>query len=413
MDPLIGGALIGGLGSVVGGLFGSKAASDTNAVSREQIALTEAAKAQDFLQNAARLYGPERARQMFSARYGQDAYSRMFGRQGNTPNSEEQTRLRTLEDQRRILMSGGTLGGNARTGNGAMRGGTSIRPNAGSPQGDAKTAIAEIDAEIARIRTQGTGNKGNTTEADFDKLYGGVGLLDQYKGLLPGAQQQGRDLMAQYDTDFGKAMSLADLLAAEADQYGQRRINQVDVDAGRQLTSLNRQSANRMASAGVGSGSLFNQAMRGNTQGVMESAQNAKNALEDQRLGLKLNLGQQRVGMAQQNAGTRLGIQGANIDRESQLQRLPMDIELNTMSMNTLNPGQTFNASPLANVSSSSAPFGQAIAGFASNLGGQMYGQAATQQLLQQMLAQGQGGGSAQSVRPVASPTLPYAGRGG
>jgi hypothetical protein len=408
MDPLTGGILLGGAGSLLGGLFGAKAASDQNAVSREQVALTEAAKAQDFLQGMAQIYGPQRAREMFKLRYGEEQYAQMFGREGNTPNSTEQARIRALEDQRRTLLSGGSIGAEA-AGTTRRRGqaaGSAINPNreAGTPGNDRQRAIADIDAELGRLRTQGTGNQGRTTESGFDQTFAGTSLLDQYKGLLPTAQTQGAGLMAQFDTDSGKAMSMADLLAAEADQYGQRRINQVDVDAQRQLTGLNRQSMSRMAASGVGSGSLFNQAARGNTQGVMESAQRAKDSLEDARLGLKLGLGQQRVGMAQQNAGTRLGIAGANIDRESQLARLPMDIQLNATQMATLNPGQSFNAAPLANISSPAGAFGSQIAGFASNLGGQMYGQASTQRLLDQMLARGGTGGNAQ---------LPYAGRGG
>jgi hypothetical protein len=410
MDPLIGATLIGAGGSLLGGLFGANSQSKQNAVSREQIALTEAAKAQDYLQNLAMLYGPQRAREMFKARYGNDQYEQMFGRSGTAPSSAEQARIRTLEDQRRTLMSGGTLGANNRSVSPAS-GLARTRPAAGTPGSDRAKALADIDAELNTLRTGGAGNKGKTTESDFDKMFGDATLLEQYKGLLPKAQQQGKDLLSQFDTDSGKAMSMADLLAAEADQYGQRRINQVDVDAGRQLVGLNRGSVAQMAASGVGSGSLFNQATRGNTQNVMETAQRSKDALEDQRLGLKLNLGQQRVGMAQQNAGTRLGIQGANIDRESNLERLPMDVQLNSMQMPSLNPGQSFNAGPLANVSSPAGVFGNAIAGFASNLGGQMYGQAATQQLLQSMLAGQQQ--QPQSVRPVATSTTPFAQRGG
>lgn len=404
MDPIIGGALIGGAGSLLGGLFASKAARDTNAVSREQIALTEAAKGQDFLQSMAMLYGPARAREMFRARYGEEAYTKQFGTKGTGAIAPEvQTRIRQLEEEAAGLQgSTGARGGATRT-SGASR--NSSTQNA--------KRIAEIQSEIANLKGQKDNVVGRTNESDFDKLYGDS-LVDQYKGLLPGAQQQGRDLLSQFDGDSGKAMSMLEGLKGEADAYGQRRINQVDVDAGRQLTGLNRLALSRGASAGVGSGSLLNQAMRGNTQSVMESAQRAKDTLEDQRLGVKLGLGQQGVGMAQQNAGTRLGIQGANIDRESQLQRLPMDVQLNTLGLSSANPGQSFNASPLANVSSPAGVFGQAIGGFASNLGGQLFGQASSQALIAQMLAQGgQNQQQPQSVRPTAQSTWPMSERQG
>ena len=386
MDPVtlgIAGLGIGGASSLLGGLFGSKAASDNNKSMREALAMERDQQGRNMLRFLSQLTGdPKQARDAYKAQYGKDGYESMFGRAAAGPLSDaEKTELADLQREQANIQS---------TTRSRAPGGATRRTGTQAPS---TGRLADIESRIRQLTGgRDAGKAGQMSEAEFDAMNSGPSLSKQYQDLVPQAQQQGRDLLSQFDTDSGQAMGLLDTVMNDAKQYGQRRIDQVGVDAGRALTGLNRSSMAQAAQSGIGSGSLMNQAMRGNQLAVRDQSQRQVNELEDGRLGLLTGLGQQRVGLSQGNAQQKLGIRAANSDRELGLGQQALNFKANALMSPIANPGLNVNTAPYMNMQSPLGTFGQSIAGFGSNVGGNLFG-AAQSKLLEGLFAGKKGTG--------------------
>lgn len=382
------GLALGGIGSLVGGATAASAARQQNANMDRAMNLTNERQAGDMLRLLTQLYGPQRAMQEVKLAFGNDVYSQLFG--GGAISGEQEARVRALQDQLRNLETGGSSGQGASSGSrGASGSGvaaTQARINArtpGSQANDNTRAIADIRAEIARIQSGGA--TGRMSEQDYISANSGQTITDQYRGLQGVIGRQGQDVLSQFDQGQASLLQGAQGLEDMASQYGEKRMQTVERDAGRALKSANQRTLANANNSGIASGALLNRMTEANRFNVNEQAQDQINALQDQRLGQMLTLGGERLRMQQAGNQQRTGLLATNADRELAGLRTPLDLQANMLASPAANPGASVNTQPLFNMASPSAAFAQPLASFASGLGGQLYGDARTSQLLDEL----------------------------
>jgi len=348
MDPITGLALVGGASTLLGGIFGSSAASKSaaaeQAAAREarQLKVDKDAESQFFADVA--MYGKDSAIQRFQARYGPDA-SKYLGEKAADPNFNDQQRARVAElDQ--LIANGGRVTADSQ--------GRSYLPwsNANKTQNSAasvaerlKSAQAERDA---LVKAAG-GRTGKTGTLNVDAVKSGPGFI-----------QRMEQFSTQRDADSASLMADAKGIESSLDAYGANEEARIRRDSATALTGANRLARASLMGRGFGAGTAMTGAIERNTRSVNESMGDQLGTLADNKIRLKA--------AAQ---GDTLNLRRGLLDQQYQFKMQPLNTELQYATGAIQNPWQGVNTTQYVSAASPSAAAGATWGNLLAGVGGQ------------------------------------------
>jgi len=335
IDPLtLGIGAFGGLGSVLGGIFGAKGASESaqaqTQAARDAQKLYDDRTTEGQLNLYRLLYGAG-GRQLFEGAVGKDRYEAMFGRAAANP--QERTQLeQELANLNRQIADGarGTQSGrNPSLGGG---GGMPVPTPAGR-----QTLINRRDEIKNRLAGVQDSKTGTFDPATWDAA-AGDGILSQMRGLFGQFDTENKANEGTFQNETANLLGMGDANLQSARGYGAARSAEAERDANRMLGQLNSQTRARAMASGVGGGTGVLNQMAGNTQNVFEALQRQKNQIGDQNLALTSGIRQGNQGLAANRFGSLAALRQGNTLQSQSLRQQPLQTEMSLLTSAAMNP---------------------------------------------------------------------------
>lgn len=333
---------IGGIGSLVGGIFGASGArSAANAqVQAGRDALDLYRDETDFgkaLQLALAL-GGENALPMLQGMLSADQYEELFGRAatGGTPLSEtEQRRLEEIDRQiASIESSAGRTNARNMFGTGVSRPRPGMRASQSS---EVERLRGERDALMKKAGGD-PGKAGKYSLDQFRKIGGQGGTIGEMKSLSDAFKSQGEGRLRDFDQMLARIEGMGSQMKADAAKNYQDEISAAERDAARREQSLNRSSLASLAGAGLGGSSLAASQMQGNSRGIAEGLADQTRNINQARTGFMANLDNTNINRSMQG-GLARGDFARGIDTQVfQAQQSPISAKFGLTTGAAFNP---------------------------------------------------------------------------
>ncbi|MBP8300125.1 MAG: hypothetical protein KA020_07190 [Planctomycetes bacterium] len=334
-----------GIGSsLIGGLFGSSAASKQ---AQAEQAATQKALDMKVQQDALAqfradraYYGLDAAVQRMKENYGADA-AKYLGEKAADPTFNDQQRARVAELDK-LIANGGRVD---------VAGGLPWS-NANKTQNTAQSVAERLKsykAEREALVKAAGGRVGTTGLLNLDGAQDGPGLIQQLNGLSGEREALNNSLMADA-TDIQTMI----------EGYGKGQEAQIRRDSERSLTGSNRLARAALMGRGLGAGTSYTGAIERNARSANESMGNQLSALGDRQ-----------IQMRSAAAGDKLNLRSNLASQLLQFKSQPINAEMNYATSNIQNPWQGVNTTQYVSSASPSANSGAVWGNLLSGVGGQ------------------------------------------
>jgi hypothetical protein len=333
---------IGGIGSLVGGIFGASGAkSAANAqvqAGRDALDLYDDRTSFGQALQLALALGGENALPMLQGMLPADQYEELFGRQATsgTPLSEsEQRRLQEIDARISELNSGAT-----RANTRAMFGtGVGGRPRGASSSGNAEVQRLQGEREALMKKSGGDPGKAGKYSLDqFRKIGGQSGTIGEMKSLSDAFKTQGEGRLRDFDQMLARIDGMGAQTKADAAKNYQDEIGAAERNAARREQALNRGSLASLANAGLGGSSLAASQMQGNSRGIAEGLADQTRNINQAKTGFMANLDNANINRSMQG-GLARGDFARGIDTQVfQAQQSPISAKFGLTTGAAFNP---------------------------------------------------------------------------
>lgn len=315
--------IAGGIGSLLGGIFGASGASSAaNAqiqAGRDAMNLYDTRTGEGQARLAAALYG---AGPQYEA-YLRTLNPSLVGTPSVSGGLTDDQRQQLTRINQRIAELGGP---------------GVVRSRTGQQNPELQSLIQQRDT----LNGLADGQPGEAGSLNLDALraYAGSqpGLLAQLQGISQQYQQGGQGILRGFDTQAANLSQQADAIGREAQGYGAQERRDININADRTLQGLNRQTLGRLASSGLGDSTLMSSAMAGNTRSVNEGRATSLGNLNDRQINLLTGLRQGALGVRTGLMQQRTGLQTGLLDQGYQAQLAPINTQLAALQGGVMNP---------------------------------------------------------------------------
>lgn len=373
IDPITGLAIAGIGSSLLGGIFGSRAASGQAAADRQA-----AEDARNFQSNRnvyAQLsaltaaMGPQAARQYLQGVLSPQEFQTIFGRQATagTLSDRDQSMLAWYNDRLDALRNprNGIVGGS-------------------------QNMIADLERRRDELQRKLVGDPGQAPGIDlaaFDAM--GPGYISELQGLTDRFDRLGSERMRQFETHADRIS--ADAAGTESLLKGYLNQEEADArrDADRSLKGSNRLLESRLVARGLGGSSTHTRALSDNSRAHQESLASTLGGIGTRRVGTLAGLRQAKTGLDTSLLGTRTNLAGALDQQSMALNQAPLQLKANLLSSPVMSPWLGVDATRYFSTASPSAAGMASIGNSLSAFGGQ----ASNMGMLSMLYGQGSRGG--------------------
>ena len=292
-----------------------------------------------------------------------DRYQRLFGRPAAT--AEDRTRFRTELDQaKQTLARYKTSGGNGYLDNAARAAGVDI------------PALTARVGELQQIldNPNDTGSPGQFDQAALSGMTQGGGYLGQLGGLAQQASARGQKLMGDYNADTGRLTQMGNAMGLGLASYGEGEKARVKREAKDTNLAMDRAAIAKLNAGGFGKSTIAANAVAENARQVNNTLSDQLGAIKDKQFQTGLGIQQANLGLANDRATRRTGLQGQLNDQEYQYALAPLAAKQSLLTSNVFQPFLGQNTTQYFPGVSPSGASANAWGGFMSGTGGTLFG---------------------------------------
>lgn len=360
-------AAIGGVGSILGGIFGAsgekKAAQAQIQAGRDQMQFAQDQYGLGSLGQLAAILGPDGIKRWL-AQTPQALKDKIIGVKASNPTFTREQQQRAEELKRLIAQPTAT---EVRAGEGQ-----GLSRWAGGAPGTGNTATAAQkkawQAELDAMTTAAGGRTGSSGMIDLSALEAlGPGLLGKYQAEADRTEKEGQSNLARYDAGtFGLDRMSRDI-ARGAKDFGKQQESKIRRDSAESLQNANRLATTSLMGRGLGASSALTDAYAGNARQNFNSTQDALGQLGDRQIQLQTGLQGSRLSLLGQRDQGRLGLALGGQDAARGLRTGALNVEQGALA------GSDYSrllGSQAANFYPSASPSGSYLSSLGSSLAG-------------------------------------------
>lgn len=396
IDPITGALAVGGIGSVLGSLFGaSGAAKEARAnaqAARENRQFTEGKFDLGQLQNLLAAFGPEEGMRIARAVLPKSQLDAIVGRPARQASFTDQQRARLADIDRQLALP---------TSDRAQAAGVFGRVG-GSGTSLTTETRRRLEQERKDLMAAAGGDAGVTGSVGMDAINAlGPGYVSQYQTIADQAQRDNAGVLEGFDQQTNQLGALSRRIERQAANYGKQAEDRIRRDSADSLTNANRAAMAALNARGLGASTMLTDALGGNARDNQRAQADALGALGDSQIRLQTGLMGNTLGTLGQRFGGRTHLQSGNVASNANMQTGVVNARQQALTGAAMNPwlgrsnaeffpGQSASGAALGSLGSSLAGASSPLLGF--GLAG-MFNQGGGQQAQQQAIMQNAGPG--------------------